>query len=497
MKKIIVLTIVLLFQFSFSQDVFDGMRFANHQQFGTARFTALGGAMGALGGDFSAMNVNPAGSAIFNENQFSGTFNIANYKNKSNYFGSLNTTTDTNLDISQAGVVWVFTENKKADWDKITFGINYEKTNNFTSDNVTAGFNPNNSIANYFLSYANGVPINDIVNNDFENLSYGKQQVFLGYEGYIISNQIGSTTQYKSDISGNGNFYQRNAVQSLGYSSKVNFNLGSSYKNRYFFGVNLNAHFTDFTRSATFTEDYRSSPGHLTNTGVQSIRFSNDLYTYGTGFSAQFGAIAKITDSFRAGLTYESPTWFRLNDESQQTLNITCSDCGTKPNTFFADPNLKVIYPTYRLRTPSKTTASLAYIIGKKGLLSLDYALKNYSGTKFGPSGDYSNVNNEMNATFSEKASEIRLGGEYRIKQISLRAGYRYEQSPYVSQKTIGDLTAISGGLGYDFGNFKMDFAVMNYSQNSQQQFFSQGLIDRAAIDSNFTNSTVTFVFKL
>ena len=33
---------------------------------GTARFKSMSGAFGALGGDLSAITINPAGSAIFN-----------------------------------------------------------------------------------------------------------------------------------------------------------------------------------------------------------------------------------------------------------------------------------------------------------------------------------------------------------------------------------------------------------------------------------------------
>ncbi len=497
MKKISIFCAIILTQMSISQDAFDAMRLAKSQQFGTARFSALGGAMGALGGDFSAMNVNPAGSSVFNTNQFGVTVNVLSQENKSNYFGGLDNANDINFDINQAGAVWIFKDTRSTDWNKVSFAMNYEKNNNFGYNLLSSGFNPNNSVANYFLSYANGIPINEITNNNFEDLNYREQQAYLGYEGYIIGNQLGSTTQYQSNLSGTRNFYQRNAIQSLGYSSKLNFNLGASYKDKYFFGVNLNAHFTDITRSTTFSEDYRSSPNHLTTTGVQSLRFSNDIYTYGTGFSAQFGAIAKVTDALRVGVAYESPTWFNLNDELQQTLNINCPDCGTKPNSFFADPELKVIYPTYKLRTPSKATGSLAYIFGKKGLLSADFAIKNYSGTQFGPMQDYINVNNQMKTDFATSTSEIRIGGEYRLTKLSLRGGYRYEQSPYKDKTTIGDLSAISGGLGYDFGSFKIDFSIMNYNQATQQQFFSQGLIDRANVNSNFTNSTLTVVFEL
>ena len=34
------------------------------------------------------------------------------------------------------------------------------------------------------------------------------------------------------------------------------------------------------------------------------------------------GAIYKFTDNFRAGVAYESPTWYNLNDELSQRLIV-------------------------------------------------------------------------------------------------------------------------------------------------------------------------------
>lgn len=48
-----------------SQDITDAIRFSQDNLNGTARFRAMSGAFGALGGDFSSLNVNPAGSEIF------------------------------------------------------------------------------------------------------------------------------------------------------------------------------------------------------------------------------------------------------------------------------------------------------------------------------------------------------------------------------------------------------------------------------------------------
>ena len=48
-----------------AQDINDALRYANAEVQGSARFRALSGAFGALGGDLSAISINPAGSAIF------------------------------------------------------------------------------------------------------------------------------------------------------------------------------------------------------------------------------------------------------------------------------------------------------------------------------------------------------------------------------------------------------------------------------------------------
>ena len=44
-----------------SQEIPDAVRYTQDNLNGTARFRAMGGAFGALGGDLSSINVNPAG----------------------------------------------------------------------------------------------------------------------------------------------------------------------------------------------------------------------------------------------------------------------------------------------------------------------------------------------------------------------------------------------------------------------------------------------------
>src|SRR5690606_21892056 len=163
--------------------------------------------------------------------------------------------------------------------------------------------------------------------------------------------------------------------------------------------------------------------------------------TTGSGFSFQLGAIAKINDALRAGLSYNSPTWYTISEETTQYLGTIRSSNLSQ----IIDPYVVNVYPDYKLQTPGKVTGSLAYIFGDQGLISFDYSLKNYGNTKFKPTSDtYFSTQNDIINSNLKNASTYRIGGEYRIKQLSLRAGYRLEESPYENDSFYGDLNGYS-----------------------------------------------------
>lgn len=481
-----------------AQEFSDALRYSQTNLNGTARFRAMGGAFGALGGDFSAISVNPAGSAVFANNAVAITLSNYSTKNNSNYFGTTTSEKDNSFDLNQLGAVWVFRDYAETSkWKKMTLALTYENNNDLDNRIYSQGINPTNSVADYFTSYANGIPENAITSNSFERINqlygYPGQQAYLGYEGFFINPTVAGGNQYVSALTGTGDFYQENFISSTGYNGKLSFNAAAEYDERFYFGANLNSHFVDFNQTTSFYEDYMDSPNHDPNTGVQASRFTNDLYTYGTGFSFQLGTIAKVTKEFRVGVAYESPTWFRLNDEQRQTLLVDCADCFDDTTSFYADPDLVMIYPTYRLNTPGKWTGSLAYVFGTQGLLSFDYSLKDYSNTKFKHSTD---VNTQL-SNLLDTTNEFRLGGEYRIKAWSLRAGYRFEESPYKNGNTMGDLTSYSGGFGYNFGDVKLDMSYTFAKRDFQQAFFAQGMVDTATINQKNNNVSLTVLFEL
>lgn len=509
MKKLNLLFIGLLSMSTiYAQDITDALRYSQDNIQGSARFRALSGAFGALGGDMSAISLNPAGSAVFTTSNLSFTLSNSEINNNTQYFNGLTSTNDSNFNFNQAGAAFVFATNSNSPWKKFTLGLAYEKTNDFNDDWNAVGLNTNddgnfsNSIASYFYDYADGVRLGDISLLANETISeayrdignvfgFAHQQAFLGYQAYILEAQDendDNNTLYDANVA-TGNFSHDYLTTSTGFNGKVSFNMAAQYDDNLYIGLNLNSHFIDYQRTTSLIED--NTNGGL----ITAIDFDNTLSTIGSGFSFQLGGILKVTQEFRIGLTYDSPTWYTLEEETTQYVSTIRNEAGTNI-TQNVNPQIINIYPEYKLQTPGKITGSLAYVFGTQGLISFDYSRKNYGNTKFKPKNDYTNVNNNISNLLTDAAT-YRLGGEYKHKQFSFRAGYRFEESPYKNGNTVGDLNGYSLGIGYNFGNVNLDITFDESQRTDQTQLYNVGLTDSAEIDRKNSNVTLSLNFNI
>lgn len=506
MKKLTVLIVIGVFSVSniMGQDISDALRFSQDEIQGSARFRALSGAFGALGGDMSAVSINPAGSAIFSRSHASISLSSLNLDNDISYFNGSGSSSESKFDLHQGGAAFVFkNRNESSPWKKLVLGIAYDKTANYDDQWFASGTNTN-SIDNYFLNYAQENRLDEISAFPGETLSeayaeigsfygFGNQQAFLGYESFILEpvNNTDENLFYTSNIAP-GTFNQTYDLVARGYNGKFSFNLATQYEDKLFLGINLNGHFINYERFTRFTES-NSNEGSL----VTDVAFENNLLTTGTGFSFQLGAILKVTKEFRAGLTYNSPTWFTIFEETSQSIATTATDDDGTFSTFI-NPDIINIFPEYRLQSPGKITGSLAYVFGEQGLLSFDYSRRNYKNTEFRPANDaFFSAQNAIMEDIFKIANTYRFGGEYKYKQFSFRGGYRFEESPYKDDSFYGDLTGYSLGLGYNFGNTRVDLTYDQAERTINNELFSVGLTDAATLDTSNSNITLTLGFNL
>lgn len=482
-----------------AQNTTDGLRYSTEQNTGTARFTALSGAMGALGGDFSAVNINPAGGAVYLNSNLMFSANLFDVENDAHYFGNSEKSIADDVNLNQLGAVFVINNtNEEAIVNKFTIGVNYDVTKNFENELYVAGTG-NTSIGNFFLEQAQGIPLNllelqsdETISSLYrylgENEGTAAQNAFLGYQAFLfdpVEPTDLSNVAYTSNIAGN-NFDQEYISLSQGYNSKFSINFATQVNNDFFFGVNINTHTIDFDQSSFLLES-NSNPGSTVN----RVGFENNLSVNGAGVSAQIGAIAKVADNFRFGLSLNSPTWYQISEETTQYLESRRIFEG-QTITEVVNPRVINVYEDYTLRTPAKVTASAAYIFGQDGLLSFDYSYKDYASIEFSPEFDTNDsFFNTLNANIDNTlkgVSTYRAGAEYRINQLSLRGGFHYEESPYQDTITVGDLTGFSLGAGYNFGNYNFDIAYSRSEQERNQQLYSIGLTDATQVNAVYSN---------
>ena len=152
------------------------------------------------------------------------------------------------------------------------------------------------------------------------------------------------------------------------------------------------------------------------------------------------------------------------------------------------------IYPEYRFKTPSKYSGSFAYVFGQKGLISVDYTQVNYDKAQFDePNDDFLNQENEVIIQNVNAAGILRVGGEYRFGNYSIRAGYIKQGATLKNFDNSSSTKSIGGGI--NFGGSSLDLSIVSSEFRGQQQLFSTGLTD--AIDLKRERFTIGLTYTL
>ncbi len=509
MKNNFSLVLVLVFVNFFSvfgQSISDGLNYSSNSYQGTARYNSMSGAFGALGGDLSAIAVNPAGSAVFNNGHFSISLGSENKANQASVLNSSNNFDKNSLTLNQIGGVITF-ENLEKDknWSKISLGISYNQTKNNFNEFSVYNISNSNSIDSYFLNNADGLRLDQISAFEGESITeayidignvygFSHQQAFLGYESFIIEplEYTNENSSYYSNVQ-SGVFNQTYRSISRGYNGKLTANIGLQYNDNVYFGLNLNSHFIDYDNYTILNEI--NDNGESGQFRINGIYFENKLSTFGEGFSAQFGMISKISDVLRLGFTYDTPTWFTITEETTQYLETSMVDEFDQNSLLITNPNAINIYEDYKIQMPSKITASGALVFKNFGLISFDYSRKDYSSMKFKPENDsyFSELNQEINFMLKE-INTYRVGAEIISDRFSFRGGFMTEDTPYKStDNNIDDsINGFSLGIGYKLNQSTIDLSYVKTNRLNYKRLFDTGLTNQVQLETDNSMLTIS-----
>ena len=431
------------------------LMFSRNDGNGSARFVAMGGAFGAVGGDVTSMIINPAGISVFNGNNASLTFQARNTNYLTTYYNNSLTTEEDFFKVTNAGAVLTFENNFNNEWSKLALGVNYRISADFEDRFIAKG----NSGFSSFNSFPLDISLNPII--------------------YDISEDQELSNYYDGEI------------------SELNFAFSGVYQEKLHVGAGLNFYDISFSQQTVLRETNNDG-----NDNILNSRFYQENFTNGVGFSLSAGFIYKPTNTFRFGLSYQSPTWFTEIIENTNIINndgffgdteieVSNSDV-IYDNTFGG--NLPIQELLYKLRTPSKITASTAIIFGEIGLISFDYSTNNYKGLYL--SGDDFSQENLFFDNQLRRSDAMRFGTEWRINNLSVRGGYVFEQNPFINSISSDNLESYSLGLGYNFGTVKLNLSYKKSNKTDQYNFYPQ-YNEVEATQLNINNTIITIGFSV
>lgn len=494
------MAIVAITQHSFAQFSQDAVLFSQSQYGSTARIKAIGNAQTAIGGDLSSISGNPAGIGFFTKSEasitpeFNGTGIKSTYKTgvSGTTLGTPNTANSNNLNFNNASVVFYTKLNSPAGTDKgkgwlsLNFGASYNRNADYYQTVAYKGVNTTNSITNYYADLANSGGIDN--GNSLQDFAYDHQLIDL-YTGNIYKSNV-----FNTNGAPNQPVNQSESIIRDGGQSEFSFSVGGNYSNQLYIGGGIGITNIRYDITRTFNETGLASLYNTTTSTAYTANYNSSYSqvqsTTGTGFNLRLGLIYKPVDAVRLGFLFTTPTWYTIQDDYAEGLNTTYS--GGATGTVNSGP--QDYQTTYSFHSPLKASAGIAVFIGKSGFITGDLEYIDYSSINLSEGDGYNDpsFDNHDIKTLYKSTANAHIGGELKLDQLYLRAGYGVQGTPYKYNGT--NTNTISGGIGYRIlGGYYVDVTYTNVTGNQVMSPYTVGTAGPvASLDKTSNNVFLT-----
>lgn len=508
-NKILCTILITITFFSLKAQTFnDALRFSENFYEGTARFSAMGGAFGALGADMSTLSVNPAGIAVRRHSEFTITPTLLIDNSEATFLSDNSTCSDDkySLNLNNIGFVVAYELNNTDGWAGVNFGIAYNRLNNFNQNKIIEGYNYETSMIDYFVGHYiddSGNEIFELDGTDPEEL--GAYVERLAFDTYLID----TATLYDeygdaflgyvfplptlSERQTDGyNMLQRKTIETKGGIGEYAFSFGANYAHKIYIGATFGIQSINYKEDVIYREIDENDYADFDN-----FKFEEHLDIHGIGLNFKLGLIAKPLQWLRIGAAIHTPTFYELEDTYSTSMTSEFDDPDSDGyTTYESEPtdeygySLGALNYEYELQTPFRAIGSLGFVIGTNALVSLDYEYADYSKMKFRASDyEYTDENNTIDY-YLTSTHNFRGGVEYKMGTLSLRGGASYYASPYSSAwegENAGRMQ-YSGGLGINSGSFYIDFAY-TYTQRINTHLFYDVYDNQSLVGGDVTSN--------
>ena len=521
-------TILCLFQHAQAQTELEAYLFSRTTVTGSARAQGMAGAFSAVGADMTAATLNPAGLALYRRSEFTLTpaYRVANTDADFLDGNSSNSTNNFTLN----GFSLAFSNpryNRRGELvekglKSFTFAFGYNQIENFAQKARATGFNERSSITDVFADRAQGTPVNDLVDG------FGDPFAILAWDAFAINPLFEQDDQYFPAVNG-GDIQQTVELIESGRINEWFISLAGNVSDVFYIGATVGIRSLRYERELALIEedinnvhnDFFDDPNQGLIFPMNRLEYNNNFLTEGSGVNGQLGILIRPSDAFRFGISIQSPTYYTLTDffgESDTRLEHDfVIDLNTGQDTV-AVGSLGAGEFAYQLTTPFRATAGAMYLIGKKGFVSLDIDLTNYTNAEFEsdlPVTDpnfyaYDIENRNINELF-DMALNYRLGAEFRFDALRVRGGAAlfssglteeakaYQDAGLVSQSIDNDRMLYSLGLGFRQPKYFMDVSFIYQDQDEKLSPYGLGSssVFSPTLVTNKKTSRVAFTLGL
>ncbi|MFC2098413.1 OmpP1/FadL family transporter [Bacteroidota bacterium] len=490
MKRIytILIASVILLAAGQAQSEADALRYSQNFYGGTARALSMGGAFGALGGDFTSASLNPAGIGVYRSTELTFTPNLLYDNTSSNYLGKTTEDNKYQFMVNNLGFVHTNLTGKEEGWIGVTFGLGYNQLNSFNRNTsmkgvMLSGSDNSSSLLDNFTNWANDTPGADQDQSLLDPFYEG-----LAWETWMLNlDSLGFWNELWNQYYGQS---QRRRIVESGGIGEYAISVGANYGNRLYIGGTFGIHRLRYTSEVNHREF--DDAGIIND--FNSFSFRELLDTRGTGYTIKVGMIFRPISLIRIGAAFHLPTFYNMK-ESFYTDMQSIFDNGDE---YYLDSPTNEF--DYWLRTPWKAIGSVAVQLGRVAIISADYEYMDYRKMNMdsrNTDDDLLDQNDRIQEIYSA-AHNIRAGAELHLGPMYLRGGASYYDSPFRKTEANGDSYSITlnGGLGFRSNNVFFDLAYAHRLNEYKYWLYVPEDVNGANISTNNNQIAATLGFR-
>ncbi len=485
MKKILSIAITgIIFSLSLqAQNETDALRYSQSFPGGTARSIGMGGAFGALGGDFSSLSLNPAGIGVYRSTELSFTPTIVVNNTSTSYLGGTREDDRYKLAVSNLGYISTRQTGNETGWVSMTFGLGYNRLNDFHRNTLMSGIMLYNdagssSFLDNFTNYAN----EGIWSEYYEELAwqtYGIDWDTLNGEYWNYPREYGYGQS------------QTRRIQEEGGTGEYTFSFGANYNDKLYLGGTFGIQRMNYTYSMEHVE--KDDEDLIFD--FQSFTFGETLRESGTGYTFKAGLIYRPISLIRLGAAMHVPTFYRINRDSETEMQTHFDN----NDEYYAQSDINAF--DYMLQTPFKVIGSVAVQLPKLAIVSLDYEWLDYTRASFDSKGndfDLLEMNDRIDEVF-KVAHNLKIGAEVHLGPMYLRGGFACYGSPYKSGEVNANLKNLiySGGVGFRSEHVFFDMAYSVRNDEYSHYLYLPENLNAATTTENMGQIAATLGFRL